>query len=344
MIYGFWISLDYPHISVEETLTLIKAYGGHIKNYYRIGKLLLVDADIDIDIVKHIIYRSASIREGFRIYKVERNKDFVRTFSPDLFHDVKNSSSIAVKVLRHNSNLYSSIDSIELTRLISSKLLEDYKGKVDLSSPEKRFVFIFVEDATVSSLELVGRHSKGFDRRSPCKKPVFTPFSLVPKLARVMVNLSGAVEGELILDPFCGVGGISVETTLLGIENICIELSYRWTVGSLRNIMWIDKNRCFLEAICGDSTYSFIRDVKYVVTDPPYGRITSTGIYLEASHILRRFLNCLSNMEKLKRAVFMYPAEFKIDFDKYDLSEVNRFMIPVHSGLTRVLRVVERKR
>ena len=343
MIYGFWISLDYPDLSVEEALTLLKAYGGKIKYSRRIGRLLIVDTDVNIKTVRHIILRSASIREGFKIYQIIRSEFFENTFSPDLYEDVFSSHSLAIKVLKYNSSLYSSLDSNTLAKEISAKLLRDYKGNIDLKNPEKRFTFIFADNLVISSLEIIGRHSKGFSKRTPGNKPVFSPFSLNPKLARIMVNLSGAVEGELILDPFCGVGGISVETSILNMESICIELIYRWIKGSLKNVRWLDKSKKYFEGVCGDSANLFIRKADYVVTDPPYGRITSIGIYSDANHILKNFLSYLSSVDGLKRIVFMYPKSHKIDFEKYNLGEKSRFIIPVHGGLTRVLRVVERK-
>ena len=343
MMYGFWISLDYPDLSVEETLTLLKAYGGNIKYSNRIGRLLIVDTDVNIKTIRHIILRSASIREGFKIYQIIRSKLFEDTFSHDLYEDISSSHSLAIKVLRHNSSLYPFLDSTSLAKAVSLKLLRGYKGEINLENPEKRFVFIFEEDLIISSLEIIGRHNKGFSKRTPGNKPVFSPFSLDPKLARIMVNLSGAVEGELILDPFCGVGGISVETSILNMESICIELIYRWIRGSLKNVKWIDKSKKYFEGVCGDSANLFVRKADYIVTDPPYGRITSIGIYPDANHILKNFLSYLSGVDGLKRIVFMYPKSHEIDFDKYDLNEKNRFIIPVHRGLTRVLRIVERK-
>lgn len=343
MIYGFWISLDYPDLSVEEALSLLKAYGGSIKYSERVGRLLIVETDISLKAVKHVILRSANIREGFKIYKIIKGGSFESTFSSHLYEDVFSSYSLAIKVLKHDSYIYPSLDSTSLAKIISSKLLKEYKGEIDLKNPEKRFVFIFEEDLVISSLEIVGRHKKGFSRRTPGNRPVFSPFSLSPKLARTMVNLSGAVEGELILDPFCGVGGISVETSILNIENICVELVYRWVKGSLKNVEWIDESKKYFEGVCGDSIRSFIRKADYIVTDPPYGRITSIGTYSNADYILKSFLSYLSGIDGLKRIVFMYPATHKIDFDDYSLSEKNRFVIPVHGSLTRVLRVVERR-
>lgn len=342
MLYGFWLSMDFPEISVTETLTLLSAYGGRVNFYYRKGRLLIVDVDLPINVVKHIIYRSATIKEGFRIYDHGVDVSFKDVVTPELIEDVKDTRSLAIKVLMDRPSLYEGWDNTDVAKLVAEYVLREYRGSVDLNNPERRFVFIFVGDNVFSALELVGKHSKGFRKRMPGKRPVFSPFSLHPKLARTMVNLSGAVEGDIILDPFCGVGGISIESSMMGIGNICVEIIYRWASGCRENVIWVDPQYRFSDVICGDSLKTLVKNVRYVVTDPPYGRITSIGGYEHSRSLINHFLEYLSSLDRLMRAVFMVPSDFKLEFDKYDLREINRFEIPVHSGLTRVLRIVGR--
>ncbi len=343
MLYGFWISLDFPDISLTEVLTLLKAYGGRINFFQRNGRLLIVDTDLNSNIIRHIILRSATIKEGFKIYEVGENASYRNVISNDLMRDIKETGSLAIKVLMHRPKLYVGRDTAYVAKEIADYILKDYAGSINLKNPDKRFVFIFTGDKVVSALELVGKHRKKFKDRMPSKRPVFSPFSLHPKLARTMINLSGAVEGDTLLDPFCGVGAISIEASLMGISSICIEIMYKWALGCKENVMWIDPNYIFTDIVCGDSLLRMVRGIKYVVTDPPYGRITTVGGYRHSRSLIEYFLEYLSALDSLKRAVFMVPLHFKLDMDKYGLVEINRFEIPVHSGLTRVLRVVERK-
>jgi|Deesub1362A_J573_1020465.scaffolds.fasta_scaffold00001_445 tRNA (guanine10-N2)-dimethyltransferase len=343
MLFGFWISMDFPDISEFEVLTLIKAYGGRVRKHFRRRRLLIVDTDLSPEVIRHIIMRSATVREGFKIYEYKVNATYKEVVTQELESDIYASKKLGIKVLLDKPKEYLGWDTADVSREIARYVLKDYSGDVDLKSPDKRFVFIFVEDLVISALELVGKHSKGFRDRLPSKRPVFSPFSLHPKLARTMINLSGALEGETILDPFSGVGGISVEASLMGINSICIEIMYKWALGCWENARWADPVYVYTDVICGDSLHGMIRNVKYVVTDPPYGRITSIGGYTHSKSLIEHFLEYLSTIESLVRTVFMVPIDFKLDMDKYGLVEINRFEIPVHSGLTRVLRVVERE-
>lgn len=41
-------------------------------------------------------------------------------------------------------------------------------------------------------------------------------YTVNPKIARALVNLSGVKDKELFLDPFCGTGGILIEACMVG--------------------------------------------------------------------------------------------------------------------------------
>ncbi|MEM0057193.1 MAG: hypothetical protein QXH96_01780, partial [Candidatus Geothermarchaeota archaeon] len=323
--------------------TLISSYGGRIKEVRRFGRLLFVVTNLSPELIKHITLRSSNIKRAYLIYASTETPSYENVLVQELYDEIRTASKIAVGIVTYESEFIKANEVNELRVKVADKLLKDFKGTVDLKNPQKRIVLIYVRDRIFSALELVGDHEKGFLKRRPSKKPVFSPFSLDPKLARVMVNLSGAIEGELILDPFCGVGGIPVEAVMMNIECICIELMYKWALGAEINLRWIDKSRGLYEVICGDSLTSLIRKAKYIVTDPPYGRITTKGRYTEVAIIMDKFLEYASTLDRIHRIVFMHPSSLDIDIEKYYFKDLFKAEIPVHSGLTRILRVVEKK-
>jgi tRNA G10 N-methylase Trm11 len=66
---------------------------------------------------------------------------------------------------------------------------------------------------------------------------------LPPKLAQIMINLSGAGLGRTILDPFCGSGTILTEAMLMGYKNIIgSDITSRAIKDTKTNIAWIEKN------------------------------------------------------------------------------------------------------
>jgi tRNA (guanine10-N2)-dimethyltransferase len=63
-----------------------------------------------------------------------------------------------------------------------------------------------------------------------------------PKLAKMMLNLSGAKEEDRILDPFCGSGTIINESLLLGLKNIyAFDISKKAVEDTKNNLKWLEK-------------------------------------------------------------------------------------------------------
>jgi tRNA G10 N-methylase Trm11 len=66
---------------------------------------------------------------------------------------------------------------------------------------------------------------------------------LPPKLAQIMINLSGADTDKTILDPFCGSGTIITEAMLMGYDRIIgSDISNKAITNTKTNIEWIEKN------------------------------------------------------------------------------------------------------
>jgi tRNA (guanine10-N2)-dimethyltransferase len=92
---------------------------------------------------------------------------------------------------------------------------------------------------------------------------------LMPRMARALVNISQAKDGDLLLDPFSGTGGILVEACLVGIRCIGVDVQKKLVRGAKVNIDGLD---CTL--IAGDARRLPLRDcsVDNAVLDTPYGR------------------------------------------------------------------------
>ncbi|MBL8030545.1 MAG: hypothetical protein JNN11_04840 [Candidatus Doudnabacteria bacterium] len=63
-----------------------------------------------------------------------------------------------------------------------------------------------------------------------------------PKVAQIMINMSGAKPGSTILDPFCGIGTMVQEGLLLGYRMIGSDLNKFAVRGSEQNLEWF-RNR-----------------------------------------------------------------------------------------------------
>jgi len=66
-------------------------------------------------------------------------------------------------------------------------------------------------------------------------------FSISPRLAKILVNLSMCLPGNRLLDPFCGVGTIIQEAALMQMEAIGVDKD-SWCVKAARaNLAWLEK-------------------------------------------------------------------------------------------------------
>jgi tRNA (guanine10-N2)-dimethyltransferase len=158
-----------------------------------------------------------------------------------------------------------------------------------------------------------------------------------PKLARCLVNLSQVVRGDVLLDPFCGTGGILIEAGLCGIEFVGWDIDPEMVMGCRRNL---SNYRLSGEIIVKDalSTPAFTADA--IVTDPPYGRASyTTG---EVEKLFNRFMENACHMLSDKgRVVLMSPSEIRLDTG--DLQVFDTFDVHMHKSLTRRILVTGRQ-
>jgi tRNA (guanine10-N2)-dimethyltransferase len=141
--------------------------------------------------------------------------------------------------------------------------------KADLKDPEMELRGIITAGWVVLGKEVARPDRHSFQKRRPHLKPFFHPGVLMPRMARVLVNLSQAVRGESLLDPFAGTGGILVEACLMGIKGIGLDVQRKMVQGSRDNLTGLDctlmlgdaKRLPFLEA-----------SLEAAVLDTPYGR------------------------------------------------------------------------
>lgn len=175
----------------------------------------------------------------------------------------------------------------ELEKIMGSGI----RGQVRLGDPEVEFRAVFSADRCYIGRVLYRTDRQGFGHRRPGSRPFFHPGVMMPRMARALVNISLVREGEPLLDPFCGTGGIVLEAVLAGARGIGSDIDRIMADGSRRNVPAGD----FLVA---DTTALPFRDscIPAVVTDLPYGQSVSVGassldaLYHHALREIRRIL------------------------------------------------------
>jgi tRNA (guanine10-N2)-dimethyltransferase len=176
---------------------------------------------------------------------------------------------------------------LELERIMGSKI----RGLVKLEDPVIEFRAIFSADRCYLGQVLYRIDRGGFDRRPPGSRVFFHPGVMMPRMARALVNISLTREGEFLLDPFCGTGGIILEAEMTGAHGIGSDIDRNMVAGSMRNVPAGD-------FVCANTTALPFRDssIPAIVTDLPYGQSVSIGagslddLYRDALREIRRVL------------------------------------------------------
>ncbi len=209
---------------------------------------------------------------------------------------------------------------------------------IDLDNPEHSII-VLVSDGCV-----VGRLAYTIDKKRLASRlvknrPYFSPVSLEPRFARALVNLARPAREMTIHDPFCGTGGILLEAADMGYTVSGGDNDRRMVEGCRRNL------RSFgfrVEVSEGDVSDNIPDDIDRIVTDPPYGRSSSSrGEDIDA--IYRRLLECAG--EKLKVKGYMsviFPKKKYYRLGGEYLTPVEIYRTRVHSSLERYFCIFRR--
>ncbi len=80
-----------------------------------------------------------------------------------------------------------------------------------------------------------------FQVRSNERPVVSSQISIPSRLARLLLNLSGAKKGDVLLDPFCGSGTILSEALVSGVSCIGVDWDRDRIENSRQNLEWLSK-------------------------------------------------------------------------------------------------------
>lgn len=151
---------------------------------------------------------------------------------------------------------------------------------------------------TVGVLDLRSFDKRDFGR--PNQRPMY---SISPALARTMINLSLIKKGDVLLDPFCGIGTILQEALIMGIDIRGIDSNNDCISAATNNIKWLvteynlELNDTYKKIFLGDATklneHFNSESIDAVVTEPPLGPL------LKDYPTLNEAQNIISDLEAL---------------------------------------------
>jgi tRNA (guanine10-N2)-dimethyltransferase len=146
--------------------------------------------------------------------------------------------------------------------------------RVDLTSPDRRFCGVLTDSILIFGVKLSEAAANRFHDRMPGRRPFRHPSTMLPKLARCMVNLARVKPGSLVLDPFCGSGSILMEAGAIGCRVYGSDVKDQMVKGCLSNLDYVGYP--YEGLLVSDARKLPFKVFDGIVTDPPYGRASST--------------------------------------------------------------------
>jgi tRNA (guanine10-N2)-dimethyltransferase len=228
------------------------------------------------------------------------------------------------------------IDSQDVTKRLGTILSKN--NDVSLDNPDIE-VRVLISDKMHIFMCNAEIDREQFETRKVAERPFFSPISLHPRYARASINLSGVKKGDIILDPFCGTGGIVMEAASMGMKVIASDLDERMVIGCEENMNHYDL-KLYDSAVLdiGDVSKRF-SDVDAVITDPPYGRSTHTGGEDVMSIHRRAVISVNECLKTNGKATMVLPYELRTDV--MNLNDI--FVQRVHGSLSRHYHILSKR-
>jgi tRNA (guanine10-N2)-dimethyltransferase len=340
----FLISGEYESLSFSELKAILEAE----KYSYCITEKLdqTVRLEADQKSIQQIVRRSAYTRTcALELFDCEATDEKITQAAntADYSCALLGGETFEVRI-RRIKEYSTKDDTMHLERLLGKLILQNVpKSKVNLSKPDKTFFGVLTNGKLVFGLKLAEIVPKPFVERRARKKPFFHPSAMNAKLARCMVNLAHAQTGTIVLDPFVGTGSTVIESTLIGCNAVGIDVQKRMVRGALKNARHFGLNPQAI--IIGDARKLPLNKVDCVVTDPPYGR-SSTTLKSNTKAIVEGVLTSVFPLlSKGQRICIASPKTLNIPKigQKIGYRHIDSCFAYVHRTLTREVAVFEKE-
>jgi len=254
---------------------------------------------------------------------------------------IHNDYAVRVKRIGIDPDFNSQAMEIKMGAMIKRSLGDE--GKVNLENPETFLRTIVLDNVIFVCERLIKRAKKHYYALKPHKRPFFYPGSMSPKLARGMNNLARVKNGSIVLDPFCGTGGILIEAGIIGAKVVGIDIDEKMVEGTRKNLEYCNiRDYNVFQGDARSITLPFKVDA--IVTDPPYGISASTA-GIESKRIYKESLISMEKILKEDGYICMATPHYLdinelVDHTKFKIIE--QYDIRMHKSLTRVISVLKR--
>ncbi|MGC8849939.1 MAG: hypothetical protein ACP5K1_06545 [Candidatus Bathyarchaeia archaeon] len=276
---------DHPTLPTGEFAAALEAEDLRFQIISKKGRLLTVEVDGDPlkAAVRCGMLKTLALEYFTCPYEV--NEIISNAEAVDGSRLPEGAESFAVRVWRLGGGNPGDVGLLEKT--LGEIFSKSLRIGVRLEDPELIFIGFIADETFALGLKLYERPKGLFKARMPKNRPVVHPSTMDPRTARCMVNLSRAKKGGILLDPFCGVGGILLEAASIGCRTIGCDVNSKMVSSSILNMKYYGYKP--LGMLLSDAARLPLLEVDAIATDPPYGTAAST-LRRGIRRILREFL------------------------------------------------------
>ena len=216
LIIDFHDPARYPEIKIDELGGTLKICPIFIGSAQFSASMVHTEAFFDLS--------KKSVNFGISLYNV-KNWDEIRQYLERYLKAQLRENRIKAGYIKTPG----SSAAFTHTDVINKKLLQDAEIAIFYSNGR---YYIGKTDSVHNPFEFRKR-----DLERPEQRAIF---SIPPRLAKIMVNLTGINEG-IILDPFCGIGTILQEAAINGFEIRGVDLDKSCITSAIKNFGWLKK-------------------------------------------------------------------------------------------------------
>jgi len=338
----FLLSGEHETLPVSELKAILETKGYPYKVLEKLDQVLRLETDLGcVDAVKRRVAFTRFCGLELFCCKANANEIVESAVSTNLDEVLRERKSFAVRVKRVKRHA-SKIDRMVLERKLGEIILKKTKAMVNLKNPDETFFGILTDGKFVFGVKLAEILPKPFGERRPKKKPFFHPSAMTPKLARCMVNLAKPKTGELILDPFCGTGGMLIEAALIGCRVLGLDIQRRMVKGTLQNLSFFNVEP--EGVVVADARSLPITKIDCVVTDPPYGRSATTLKRTTKQIVEEVLMSVHDTLGSGQRICMAAPKALNIRRigSALGYKHLESHFVYVHRSLTREIAVFEK--
>jgi len=221
LIIDFHEPSRYPEIKIDDLGGILKICPVFIDSENFLPSMIKIENFFNLS--------KKAVNFGISMYNVKNWHELV----PDIERYLK-SELRANKIKAGYIKTPESHVALTHTDVINKKLLEDSEVVVFFS---KNRYYIGKTDSVHNPYE--------FQKRDVGRPEQRAIYSIPPRLAKIMINLTGIKSG-ILLDPFCGMGTILQEGVLMGFDIRGVDLDKNCIISAIKNLGWL-KKEYFLE-------------------------------------------------------------------------------------------------